>query len=236
MSIYLTLRTANQADATRTVLDLLTEIHRTAKREISAEDLALDTRMLIAEVNQYFSYVTIEELCTVLRAGVRGYYDKEGKVYALSISTYHQWILSYLNTEERIRFVRKMQEEENRNRPQLEQHTKKSTEEIRQGYIELSEETYAAYDRCGQCVDVFNLVYNFLDSEGMLSFSNEDKNAALKEVTDDMSRTSPKEVKRLGDLAQGRGKAALVSRAKTYLLKKYFDALIEKNEALTFKK
>lgn len=128
------------------ISDLKTRISEAALfrgMSIPAKDLDVMARMYLSELEQYFPYMELAEVRTVLRSGIRKEY---GEFYGLSAGTLYDWTCAYMRSPQREQYVRMKREHRNEGRL-LARKNEKSEADV---FAELREKVnrqYAAYCR-----------------------------------------------------------------------------------------
>ncbi|MGL5913277.1 MAG: hypothetical protein ACRCZB_03860 [Bacteroidales bacterium] len=212
------------------LLVLLTEVHRTLKRDISPEDLAIDVQMLASELKEQFGALDMEEVQFAFRRGARGYYDKDGNVYALSIATYHKWLKCYQYGPDRREFLNEKRLKENEGCKLLTSvASPKSAEEKRADDIAAIIDCFETYSKMGLMYFGF-IYYDMLHEFGLLEYTYSNVRSAYRKAKQDKT---PKKKVRCA-LAKAIEKLPIQSNikwdVKIILLKQYFDAIIAQNK------
>lgn len=153
----------NVKDFDTHVNQIITDVAFDLGTRMEANDIKLQTRKLKEEIAVYFPGITIPELRTAFKNGLRKIY---GDFFGLNISTYHQWIKSYLNEEKRGALILKQQQYE------LELanmgNTRPPEEKIDAIMFNAFNDALEIYTNCQWYNDLGNSVHEFLVRKGKI--------------------------------------------------------------------
>jgi hypothetical protein len=205
-----------------------TTVFELGQQPRSTQDLLMMSQSLLPEVKSMFSNLTLEELSLSAHQGAMGYY---GEFFGVNPVTLLKWFNSMLMDMKRQNAKRLLLEE-----PKPLQIERSLSDKER---IQVAITAFEKFKTAGTYEDWGNLVYNFLESKELITYTNERKEqmklqVLAKElerlsapVTLDEKRTFDREKNRLLE-----GQTDLKGKCKRHALNIYFSELVEMGQEL----
>lgn len=141
-----------------------------------------------------YKNLKVEEIPIILRNGV---VKKYGDFYGINFASVSMFFENYVSSEERCSAVKINLEQSNVK--QLAAHEQKFDG------MEVVRKLYKTFEETGTCDDVANLAYDFLKSEGKITFSIEEKRDILegaRAILLDQLETKKLQIKSLADFKE----------------------------------
>lgn len=168
------IKSASDAELEAAISEAVTvvnfELGWKAKEEVEY-DLTIST--LRDDVRIFYPYLTLAEIKLACQLGARGHY---GKFIALSVVTVNSWLSAYRMDKDRNTAKRALLEA---SAPKLPEAPKTLTREER---VAFALTAYEEYKVKGSFPDHGNVVYNFLEAQGLILFDIERKKRILEGV------------------------------------------------------
>lgn len=208
-----------------------------AKDEVEYDLTVIQLRQ---DCRTFYPTLTLPEIKLACQLGARGHY---GKFIALGVVTVNSWLYSYKTDLDRQKAKRLVLEA---TQPQLPEKPKELT---RQGRVDFALKAFEEFKEKGSFQDYGNTVYDFLDSEGLITFDVERKKRIFDAVVQketarlkaDFSHEKDrfkrleitKQLEKIGPEADKKNRAALLKNAaKREALNIFFGDLAEIDEDL----
>jgi hypothetical protein len=190
------------------------------------KDIDLFAQQLPVLLKSRYRTLTLDEVRKALLNGTIGDY---GDYYGLNITSFVKFLNAYSASDEHKKAM-------------AARHQPPPLPELppRQGMTETELKDYAKdmfseFKRCGKVRDSGSIVYNYLDSQGLIPFTVEEKKTmyaqAEKELERDVKRNAFDEVQ-AGVLLDKISDIGVKSRAKRIALNRFFEQLVEKGDEL----
>jgi len=177
-----------------------------------------------------FSYLTIEEIGYALESGVFGKY---GAVYTISVVQLNQWIVEYVQSEERIQAIQK------KNKLALPQKATITESQKKSMVNDFIINKFNDYKISKKLVDNFNIIYEKLSTLGILNPTKEEKNVIYKhflaQEEENNKNRKPNQIMSLAQIVLWRhnnAKNTAVNKAKNYFVAKFFSDIINANNEI----
>lgn len=185
---------------------------------------------LTDNIRSRYKSLRAEEIPIAFSRGIRGEY---GEFMGLSVITFEKFISEYLNSQFRIDLGKSMPKA-------IEQRTEVNL--TREDRIAFANQAFAKFKVDDFYNDLGNIVYDFLDSEGLITFTAKEKFEIMEQVRkreyDKLQNpTSSREKKQFDDAITKliEGNDSIIPHAKRECLRLYFLDLKSKNLEIPFK-
>lgn len=178
-------------------------------------DVVLIIREISRDLRNRFKNLTLAEVKTAMDNGVRGCY---GDYYGINVVTINKWLKAYTESDERVEAVK------SRNTPALPPRTAPAAE----GGLNMEAAVSAAFEkyrREGKVNDYGNVIYDYLNKQGFIKFTNRQKERMMREAREELAEDAhrrSKNIVNLKVLADGITCGRITARAKRIALNEYF--------------
>jgi hypothetical protein len=136
------------------------------------KDITIICREVCNDLQKRYKGMTLNEVDYALNAGVRGEY---GEYYGINVVSINKWLRAYYNSEER----REAQRSKIFPELALPQSTALTDREILEIKLDAYNKALSLANEGKYVKDRGNLVYNFLDERGKISFTSAEKSAFI---------------------------------------------------------
>lgn len=206
---------------------LIGKTHLNCGFEVDKNQVGLTIDELCSDLKKYNSTLTFSEIQIAFN---NGYKKKYGEFYGLNNATYFGWVNAYTWSESRLKAKKTI---ENGKKIEEVKLTEQEKEEIvKNGVLKMFEDFKKGLD----IFDSGNVVYDYLDKKGHITFTKERKLEIYKSVEERiknatlMTKERTQSIEKL--LLSALEPNKLKSEAKREALKQYFADLVEMNEEL----
>lgn len=194
------------------------------------DDLIVLVNEITTSIQANHKPLRTDEIATCFAKGIRGEY---GEFYGINVVTFDKFITSYLLSDYRASLGKSLPKAE---------LPPPSRELTRQDRIDFAQKAYEKYKITGFYDDLGNIVYEFLFRDGLINFTDEEKDLILGQArTEEYNRLkNPLSVdearlfnKQIEALMSSNEK--IIPRARKISLNKYFGILFNsKSESIPF--
>ena len=160
---------------------MISEMFHASSQSISEVNVEFMVKELIKDINERFPYFDLCEIKLACSSGLRGEY---GDYKGINIVSINQWIRAYNDSEQRRKYVKDKIDSQ----PALTEKATMTDQEIFNFMRAACLKAFEGFKEGIYIEDYGNAKYKWLDSQGVIKFTNERKYEMLKDAEEDVRK------------------------------------------------
>ncbi|MDR1913380.1 MAG: hypothetical protein LBQ68_02705 [Clostridiales bacterium] len=221
------IRECDDATIMESLAVIVAAMFATAGQKPEKKDVKMICREVCKDLKNRYKGLTLDEVKIACDNGVRGDY---GDYFGINVVSINKWLKAYYYSEERQRAQREKLFKG------LPQRTALTADEILQIKVNAYREAYGLAAAGKYVPDLGNLVYNFLDSRGKISFTKEEKLVFVERARAELETEAKERARealapvRIDSVIARITDTGIIQRAKRIALNEHFRRILEKEK------